>query len=36
MPLKVNGRSHDLDLPEDIPLLRALRDHLGLTGTSFG
>ena len=36
MKLSVNGRSHELDLPEDIPLLWALRDHLGLTGTKFG
>jgi isoquinoline 1-oxidoreductase alpha subunit len=32
----VNGRRHDLDLPADTPLLWALRDELGLTGTKFG
>jgi isoquinoline 1-oxidoreductase alpha subunit len=32
----VNGRRHDIDLPPDTPLLWALRDHLGLTGTKFG
>jgi isoquinoline 1-oxidoreductase alpha subunit len=35
-PVTVNGRRHDLDLPADTPLLWALRDELGLTGTKFG
>jgi isoquinoline 1-oxidoreductase alpha subunit len=35
-PITVNGRRHDLDLPADTPLLWALRDELGLTGTKFG
>jgi isoquinoline 1-oxidoreductase alpha subunit len=32
----VNGRPQRIDLPGDTPLLWALRDHLGLTGTKFG
>ena len=32
----VNGRRYDVDLPDDTPLLWALRDELGLTGTKFG
>jgi isoquinoline 1-oxidoreductase alpha subunit len=34
--LTVNGTVHQLDIPGDTPLLWALRDHLGLTGTKFG
>jgi isoquinoline 1-oxidoreductase alpha subunit len=34
--LQINGQSHDLDVPPDTPLLWALRDVLGLTGTKFG
>jgi isoquinoline 1-oxidoreductase subunit alpha len=34
--LKVNGRGHDVDLPEDMPLLWAIRDVIGLTGTKYG
>src|SRR5258708_36173524 len=34
--LKINGRSHSLDVPEDAPLLWVLRDVLGLVGTKFG
>ena len=34
--LLVNGQSHQVDLPSDMPLLWALRDVLGLTGTKFG
>jgi len=34
--ITINGRSHDIDLPADTPLLWALRDHLGLTGTKYG
>jgi isoquinoline 1-oxidoreductase alpha subunit len=34
--LNVNGVSHSLDVPSDMPLLWALRDHLQLTGTKFG
>ncbi len=32
----VNGKVHALDLDPDTPLLWALRDTLGLTGTKFG
>jgi isoquinoline 1-oxidoreductase alpha subunit len=35
-PVTVNGKRHDLDVPADTPLLWALRDELGLTGTKFG
>ena len=35
-PLNINGRRYDVDLPDDTPLLWALRDQLGLTGTKFG
>ena len=34
--LKVNGTDHRLDIEPDMPLLWALRDELGLTGTKFG
>lgn len=34
--LNVNGRSHDVDLDPEMPLLWALRDTLGLVGTKFG
>ena len=34
--LKVNGKTHALDLEPDMPLLWALRDEIGLTGTKFG
>ena len=34
--LTINGKSHQIDLPADTPLLWALRDYLGLTGTKFG
>jgi isoquinoline 1-oxidoreductase alpha subunit len=36
MKLRVNGQSHDVAVPEDMPLLWVLRDVLGLTGTKFG
>jgi len=32
----VNGSPASVDMPSDTPLLWALRDHLGLTGTKFG
>ena len=35
-PLKVNGRDHSLDIDPATPVLWALRDSLGLTGTKFG
>ena len=34
--LTVNGKPEKLDAPDDMPLLWALRDVLGLTGTKFG
>ncbi|MCF8484033.1 MAG: (2Fe-2S)-binding protein [Rhodobacteraceae bacterium] len=34
--LTVNGESRRIDLPDDTPLLWALRDGLNLTGTKFG
>jgi isoquinoline 1-oxidoreductase alpha subunit len=34
--LKVNGKTHVLDIEPDMPLLWALRDEIGLTGTKFG
>jgi isoquinoline 1-oxidoreductase alpha subunit len=34
--LTINGVRRPVDLPGDTPLLYALRDHLGLTGTKFG
>ncbi len=34
--LRVNGRSHTVDLPPDTPLLWTIRDVIGLTGTKYG
>ena len=34
--LLINGQSHTIDAAEDTPLLWALRDFVGLTGTKFG
>jgi len=34
--LTVNGRAHDVDAEPDSPLLWALRDNLGMTGTKYG
>jgi isoquinoline 1-oxidoreductase subunit alpha len=34
--LNVNGKTHSLDVPPDMPLLWAIRDSVGLTGTKFG
>ncbi len=36
MFLHVNGRSHQVDVDGDTPLLWVLRDSLGLVGTKFG
>ena len=36
LTLDVNGKLHSLEVEPDVPLLWALRDHLGLTGTKFG
>ena len=34
--LKINGQTHSVDLPDEVPLLWVLRDEIGLTGTKFG
>ena len=34
--LRINGQELDLDIPSDMPLLWALRDIVGLSGTKFG
>jgi isoquinoline 1-oxidoreductase alpha subunit len=34
--LTINGEQHDLDVPDEMPLLWAIRDVVGLTGTKFG
>ena len=34
--LQVNGQPHDVDVSPETPLLWALRDVLGMTGTKFG
>ncbi len=34
--LNVNGKAYQLDVSPDMPLLWALRDGLGLTGTKYG
>ena len=34
--IKVNGKSHSVDVLPDTPLLWVLRDNLQLTGTKFG
>lgn len=34
--LTINGAQHDLDLAPETPLLWAIRDTLGLTGTKYG
>jgi isoquinoline 1-oxidoreductase alpha subunit len=34
--LSVNGQDHRLDVAGDMPLLWALRDRIGLTGTKYG
>jgi len=38
MPSKIviNGETHQLDLPDQMPLLWVLRDALGKTGTKYG
>jgi isoquinoline 1-oxidoreductase alpha subunit len=36
MKLVVNGRTHEFDADPDMPLLWALRDVVGLTGTKYG
>ena len=34
--IKVNGKTHNVDVDGDTPLLWVLRDVLGMTGTKFG
>ncbi|MGH8772754.1 MAG: (2Fe-2S)-binding protein [Burkholderiales bacterium] len=34
--LNLNGKTYKLDLPPDMPLLWAIRDGAGLTGTKYG
>ena len=34
--LRINGQSHRIDVPADMPVLWGLRDVLGMTGTKFG
>jgi isoquinoline 1-oxidoreductase alpha subunit len=34
--LSINGKDVALNVPDDMPLLWALRDVAGLTGTKFG
>ncbi len=36
MKLLVNGKTHEVDAPPDMPLLWVLRDLMGMTGTKFG
>ena len=36
MQLNVNGRSYEVDVEPNTPLLWVLRDNLGLTGTKYG
>jgi isoquinoline 1-oxidoreductase alpha subunit len=36
MRLTINGKTHRVDVPADMPLLWVLRDVIGLTGTKFG
>jgi isoquinoline 1-oxidoreductase subunit alpha len=32
----INGREHSVSVPDDMPLLWLIRDHLQMTGTKFG
>ena len=34
--LNINGRSHQVDVEPDTPLLWAIREQVGLTGTKYG
>ena len=34
--LKINGREHQIDVDPNTPLLWAIRDNVGLTGTKYG
>jgi len=34
--LSINGKTHDIDVEPDTPLLWAIREQVGLTGTKYG
>ncbi|MGB0777520.1 MAG: (2Fe-2S)-binding protein [Flavobacteriaceae bacterium] len=34
--LNINGQNHQVDVPNDMPLLWVIRDIIGYTGTKFG
>jgi isoquinoline 1-oxidoreductase alpha subunit len=34
--LTINGKTHDVDVEADTPLLWAIRENVGLTGTKYG
>ncbi len=34
--LSINGRTHDVDVEPDTPLLWVIREQVGLTGTKYG
>ena len=34
--LTINGKDYQIDVPSEMPLLWAIRDFVGLTGTKFG
>ena len=34
--LNINGRTHNVDVEPDTPLLWAIREQVGLTGTKYG
>jgi len=36
LTIRVNGREHQVEAPDDMPLLWVLRDLVGLKGTKFG
>ena len=36
LEIKINGDTHKLDIEPDTPLLWAIRDTIGLTGTKYG
>src|SRR4030095_647935 len=36
IPLNVNGKSYEVDVPPEMPLLWVIRDVVGLTGTKYG
>jgi len=36
MRLKVDGKTHEVDVEDDMPLLWVLRDELGITGPKYG